>query len=102
MNVPLWLRPKLANWIVWLYAHFIEILPLKPGDCLVVYDPFILRALESCKVQIAFPIPLIDGHRYDGNDRLLFKRLSFMELTAVYNICLKAHQEEICRTTLEE
>jgi len=31
-------RPKLANWIVWLYAHFIEILPLKLG-------PIVLRPL---------------------------------------------------------
>lgn len=92
----LW-RDKGPVVVAWLFSKFITIVRLKPGDLLVVYDLELLMHLtHSSNIHFPFHVPLINGEGAAGKEILLFKQIDFKELTAIYNIALKAHQEAEC------
>lgn len=85
--------------VAWLFARFVTVLRIQPGDILIVYDRKLLQELTNRRHYGFFPfnVPLINGEGYSGmEDTLLMKEINFKELTAIYQIALKAHQEAEC------
>lgn len=83
--------------VAWLFSKFISLVQLKPGDMLVVYDQQLTyRLIDKRNGMFPLNVPIINAQGCEGEEILLFKKMDFKELTAIYNIALKAHQEAEC------
>lgn len=103
MNVlrRLW-RDKGPVVVGWLFARFVTVLRLQPGDVVFVYDGQLLDQLAKTKVPIPFKVPLIMAEGAQGDEILLIKQMDFKEFTKLYQIALNAHQEALCQSQVRE
>lgn len=94
-------RDKGPKVVAYLFCKFITVLRLKPGDVLIVYDRVLREQLAHPMYVDAVPfrVPLINAQGCEGEEILLFKKMNFKELTAIYQIALTAHQEALCQKT---
>lgn len=88
------MRKAIGKIVARAFSSVITILPLRPGDVLIVYDRHVLESLAHLKPKgLDFQVPLIDAECNPGEEHEILRKLSFEEFNKVWNAAYLSYAE---------